>query len=597
MLLFVRDSNNVLSIFFLGIQVFNVDDEYHSNDKEQVKHYFNVIREVDKHLITHRPPNKGFEANWGEKEIDELGDAILSGDLRTDKHKLLVATKFGFGIQWKEKVGTYNKNTPFTEKNYDWVYLNAKYGKSTVKMGMVEGMQRSAAVIQAFLGRPIDDNTSRVSDSKLFKWAHFVESQLIDKVRPGSVGTDGIILHQDVQKYFEHVLNPKNDCPRLTNPLTVSIAYIKVKDEKVTKILHATRCVSESISDNKRTSSKRDAMTKIAVFGKVLIEGIPQVNLHNRPNIAGSKVRISLNPYVTKAKASELLTKSSNNEDTAWRAGAETQIVENNLVNSEVFKEYCTNPFDVQSKIALERLLTFESVEDPKINVTLPFWHTIDTMAKDRTSETVPDSWTLNALLLYPRVFMYLYADLHHVTVEEVKNDPRANGLCLFGAKYQLLTTGIVSTQIHGAMNTSLYPNCTYTNYANQEPNTVVGAAVMIVDMLNAALLHPSELQSKSYTMAEQDKLEAIQKQRAVDFYNTLAPIHDQGNHQIDKVLFNLGKLHPWWALYTQCSCITHTQIIHFVIFLLFISFSSHLCVGVCRCSQEIGNKEQGGGG
>ena len=140
MLLFVRDSNNVLSIFFLGIQVFNVDDEYHSNDKEQVKHYFNVIREVDKHLITHRPPNKGFEANWGEKEIDELGDAILSGDLRTDKHKLLVATKFGFGIQWKEKVGTYNKNTPFTEKNYDWVYLNAKYGKSTVKMGMVEGM-------------------------------------------------------------------------------------------------------------------------------------------------------------------------------------------------------------------------------------------------------------------------------------------------------------------------------------------------------------------------------------------------------------------------------------------------------------------------
>ena len=116
MLLFVRDSNNVLSIFFLGIQVFNVDDEYHSNDKEQVKHYFNVIREVDKHLITHRPPNKGFEANWGEKEIDELGDAILSGDLRTDKHKLLVATKFGFGIQWKEKVGTYNKNTPFTKK-------------------------------------------------------------------------------------------------------------------------------------------------------------------------------------------------------------------------------------------------------------------------------------------------------------------------------------------------------------------------------------------------------------------------------------------------------------------------------------------------
>ena len=84
-------------------------------------------------------------------------------------------------------------------------------------------------------------------------------------------------------------------------------------------------------------------------------------------------------------------------------------------------------------------------------------------MAKDRTIDAVPDSWSHNVLLSYPPIFMYLYTDLHHMTIEQVTSNNKAIELYYFSAKYQLLSTGIVSAQIHSAMNTDLYPLCPYT--------------------------------------------------------------------------------------------------------------------------------------
>ena len=91
-----------------------------------------------------------------------------------------------------------------------------------------------------------------------------------------------------------------------------------------------------------------------------------------------------------------------------------------NLLQADEFINFCADPFNVKNRSALKAKLNFKSMEDEKIEVIFPTWNTNSTMAKNRTRISVPDLWSLNALLLYPPIFSYLYADLHHVTIEEV---------------------------------------------------------------------------------------------------------------------------------------------------------------------------------
>ena len=89
---------------------------------------------------------------------------------------------------------------------------------------------------------------------------------MIDEV-PSSAD-DGGKVKQNAQGYLEHTLDPDNECSRLTTLITMKTLYIKCPDRNIGKIMFALRGISESISDNKHTSTKTNEMMKIAQFGQ-----------------------------------------------------------------------------------------------------------------------------------------------------------------------------------------------------------------------------------------------------------------------------------------------------------------------------------------
>ena len=100
-------------------------------------------------------------------------------------------------------------------------------------------------------------------------------------------------------------------------------------------------------------------------------------------------------------------------------------------MKTSTFVVYCKNPFNVKNKLTLNKLLTFTSKQDPNTSPTLP----TNSMANNRTNNAVPDSWCLDALFFYPPIFMYLYIDLYHMTIEEVSSNEQIVELWYFSAR------------------------------------------------------------------------------------------------------------------------------------------------------------------
>ena len=121
---------------------------------------------------------------------------------------MFLAKQFDFSEKWTEIIKRYTNKTPLTKKNYEQVYFSRAPCFTTIpegsnlNMGMVEGMQRASAVIQALLDSPIDDSTSRVNGAGQFKWTTFQEVGVINEV-PSSAAKGGK-FKQNVQDYFGH---------------------------------------------------------------------------------------------------------------------------------------------------------------------------------------------------------------------------------------------------------------------------------------------------------------------------------------------------------------------------------------------------------
>ena len=323
---------------------------------------------------------------------------------------------------------------------------------------------------------------------------------------------------KDLQDILENILTGTVKAPMLAESPTASAIYIKNTSSSVNTVLEQVRALSKAISNNKIDSVRRSPTEVIGELAKKFVLSVTGESLMNNPDMSSvpfPAVTRATKPKAQKAYNDEYKKVSSSQSRQVGEGVGGTMTSVNDvslfglakITQHPVVLKYTENPFSPTNEAAMKWLLTFPALPDPfreddnnvsapEMFLKPPFIPNYQSLAVDcgtvREKEKYMNTINANAFLLIPKIMYILYSGSKKLPVETMIGDSCVMRLITYTLRYQVgHAFGRAAIKTHGAM-TAVY-NLPYTDTISESPNEVIGATMLIVDMINTALTFVDE--------------------------------------------------------------------------------------------------------
>ena len=508
-------------------------DHHPNNDLAQTRTTTHV--DVSSKIISHRPSSNTLP-EWGSTILNNFKD-YLKADARTEQGQALIASTHGVTDKWEEKKSQYSNKTPITRQCYDLAYLIAQEDNQKVpRFGMNEGLHRAGAAIQALTGSKIDMITGAINAPSNMKYQDFVDCALINK-KDASTEYDFQVM---VQKTLA------GECLFFDSLSNVAITWVSspIEDVPIQKVLDAFKCISRQISDNKLTSARKASWVNIGDLAKSVLNDISANALDHTPSTQGHGFKLTtLMKKSTLAKITNCA--EDNNDDIKSTKNALFQKIHVETLGiysflcQEDFDEYCKDPFDPTNETKVLEHFSFPAVIDPNIRLKFPYINSHKSLLQDPLKDSARlNTWSINAVILIPKVIHYLWADRNKTTMVEAASSSKCYQLSSYAARFHSNNFGTSSAVCHGAME-QFYDELTLKPYTSTFPNDIISAALFITDTINTALTHPKEWAKPKSGQKETD-LSDDMKNAGLQLETIYSSM--KSGLQVNDVIFNLGK-------------------------------------------------------
>ena len=441
--------------------------------------------------VTYRPPQEGFDKEWGQHKLDEWKKYLLEDPLTAEGRKN-IATYNGFENDWEVCVEKHGENTPVTTMLFELLHLYAKNGsKHHVYFTWWEGQHRLGAMAQALTGSKIEETTGVIEKPGQLTLQDFVNYGL----QPSEYVDDDFNFQQHVEQALTSM--DKDTYPFLHEKCRIDVSWIKTKDGDVSAILQLARQMSLSISESKTTSVRKSAFNEIGTLGKNYINSLSKDQMRRRPDTTGTSVNTVPVKKLTLARTTyagleEKDNKDEEDPDNLFPLEQEAFPSFDYLWNEEYVK-YAQNPFDVNNANAVYKKFLYAPMKSKgKKILTPPYVNTHKSLAldpflkKQGSKHTKLTTWQINTLYLYPPIFHYLSAEESNTTVSHTTKNDKVKKRILYAVRYHMASKLMEAVSVHGALD-FIYGEPMPANLVTQ-PMDIIGATYFIVDSINAVL-------------------------------------------------------------------------------------------------------------
>ena len=393
---------------------------------------------VDIKYVRYRPSKDGFNEGWGSTLIKSAEvRRYLSLDATTDEGRKEIAQMNGVGGQWKKVNEKYDDNTHVQKKCYDLLHLVARNDKRPFMCGSIEGWHRTGAVISLMTGRYIDANTGALI--KGLSWGDF--SWLIKQLEAGKQLNVTVEAFQD----FLHtkLLGEEKDgekyskCAFISQPSNVTAWYISRSSEvtDLRSILKGLRTHSESISEQKRTSSRRKVEIQIADLVLSIFSDTGDTAIDDNCCTSSPSIPFVWAPRrkLGRKGVESALKKAEDKMRTTMATGTERSSISDDskemnaftlpkILFDDEFTDYCKAPFQEAVSSKMKAKFTFKALDNAEIELAPPFINSFLTMSMftGRNGIKGMTTWMVNTCWFLPKIIHILYAEKHNLTLAEV---------------------------------------------------------------------------------------------------------------------------------------------------------------------------------
>ena len=447
-----------------------------------------------------------FDADWGKNNLTRLKEKwpdYFEQDIRTKDGKKYIAEAQQFLPQWEKKCKDHDDSTPECQKNWDFLVCKARHGNTPVrnnpvvtfarlmKIGPIEGMHRAGATIEFMLGSPIQ------SGSIIKKWGLFTTETFL---QAGTVTLSDEVEVEDalnfnfVSECIEPILSKTRKCKFFDMKSRMPFYYacqspttLKIKD-----VLETCVKVSEAVSNAKRNSAHKNIGGLLYDWCGNLLN-IKEDNLQHRPDIDEKKHYFH-----------RVVNDSKKQFETKYETNYRSESAANpalDFLYDYKWEQYCGDPFNGIYLRNVMQHFKYKAIDDGDVELCPPFIHSYESLAKDMPEEkdegVKEDRLTtmhINSLVFFPQILAMLYAERYNRPMSTIVEDETLKQLNLYATRYTALQMNNASTQINGAMDhCDTYDKLHYSEFYTLGSNDIIGAASMIIDLMNVALIHPNE--------------------------------------------------------------------------------------------------------
>ena len=554
---------------------------------------FNFFPNEDLELATMRPSGKEKDREWGDN-YKEWGDEVLNGsgdrmgfkeycmlDPHTYEGCFRVAEYGGWQATFESaflQLFVENKNPGELELEeikkkchkgelYRLIvelYVE-HYKTREVTLEFIEGLSRVSANIEANIGSPISNWTGNIDMELRMTVENFdcVDCFDIEK-KPKAVGNgdcipnDGLlesILTDPVHQSWARLsgLNPKDRTSKDTPVLFfhdpdvfISVRYISNFDTPISEITAAAKAYSQSISDNKHHSSKKDVGTQVAEEVHRWVVASNELGINLAVSVDKKPIFLFGNGYPQK-----------NGKDKSKNTNTDWPYPTCEALKSKVLEDYASNPFDKDIRTKVIKLFEAPSETNESILVQPPFLPTfksyvnVKKFAKpnDQNTPQVMTVDMINRLLLcFPIIHIYQAAEkgYHNVHSEAQHQDKETRkGLCLYYARYNLQDSG--SAMIKGHLQGLKLCNLKTVMHSSlcSGSHNVLTAAIWTVEHVMAKLMMVPDRASNTDGGSNKESNQKVLLEVAKEISDTLSGLTRGRNSDNSDFLHALSKSPP----------------------------------------------------
>lgn len=477
--------------------------------------------QVDHKATYYPPPGDDFDPRWAETWYEEQGGkkyCLL--DPTTKAGRAEVARYNGLSENWLEVTGDNEANfdakkTPICKRLYALALLYAKNGNfKHVAISPWEGMHRLTASIQVLFGGTVDDKGVISPGTLTFKqFGEYLQSE----DHP----------NEDLQAVIEAFLSKSKKSDMLENDIDAEVSYLNNTNSAAKDFCSHARILSKAVSNNKRDSATVGPFQKAAQL--ISSEISPDSgSFICRPECSHLIVPQTKGSYVNESATFKAYKNANGDENIAFPA---CEVLDTNEM-----KKYIKSPFDKKNRNAARSLLSFEPKKDSSTikesngntnNVpTLlypPFGVPLKSITEDfgnkKKEESPMTTEVANQYYFIPPIMAILYAGIKNVQESEVANNAELTALTTFYLKYLVNSKDdVTSVELHRAYQVVYKKPYPVLPYIIQRPLHILGAAQLIVGMINVVLAcacddpeDSSEDRKRAVTNAVRDIVSALE--------------------------------------------------------------------------------------
>lgn len=521
------------------------------DDKIRLKK-FNVFPNEQEEFATLRPPVKDGETpdpEWGTKILEGSGNDIGYKEYcqlnpHTLHGALAVATYGGYVEDFKKRCVDFLGED--YEQNHDAeelyrvlveVYaLNHETRKVTLEY--MEGLHRISADLECYIGSPINNDTGDIDLNVRLSTADFdCLLRVNDGKPPPKVALDKCIGNKedcDDAVFTDSVFQAWVTLSRTTTDdkksffnerdIPIKVLYVHDFDIPVQTITLSAVAISQSISDNKHNSSRKDVGTQVAEEMFKLIRGMSE----------------------------EALSLQVNLDDFTWDRGypaknggdkdKDGNFPTCSYLNTGAVENYATDPFSEQHRQAVIKLFTAPAIIDETKMVQPPFLPSFKSLVltakkkpttnkvtpikttkkKPTTDKVTPQVMTtdmVNKILFgFPIIHIYQAGTT-------TKDEETRKGLCMYYALFNLHESGMAMIKPHkdGLKNLDLLNARSHSSLVGT--HDVLTAAMWTVEHVLAKLMTMANWNDDSIGTVPKDVLLERRNKVADEVSTTLSAL------------------------------------------------------------------------
>lgn len=508
-------------------------------------------------MSTYRPQGDEMTETWFKEWYDKGGREYYMTDATTTEGRKFIAKFNNFEQEWTVKCSQHTNATKACQVHFDLAVLCAEKGiKGNCYIGPREGMHRCLGGCAAMLAGRVEPYTGKI---------HYGMLTFDDFLKVDLKPMNKKYKEKDLQDILENILTGTVKAPMLAESPTASAIYIKNTSSSVNTVLEQVRALSKALSNNKIDSVRRSPTEVIGELAKKFVLSVTGKSLMNNPDM--SSVPFPALTRATKAKAQKAyndeykkVSSSQSRQVGEGVGGTMTSLNDVSLfglaeiTQHPVVLKYTENPFSPENEVAMKLLLTFPALPDPSLEdddddvsapemlLEPPFIPNYQSLAHDcgtvKDKEKYMNTENANALLLIPKIMYILYSGSKNLPWETMLGDSCVMRLITYTLRYQVgHAFGSAAIKTHGAIS-SVY-NLSYTDTISEYPNEVIGATMLIVDMINTALTFVDEKPKR-----DQEACEINLKVMARLIGSTFSTLDTKGgNPSIDETVAVLGEI------------------------------------------------------